>query len=130
LKIDRPINGEERAKQNKNELKDIFGKISGRSGAISESKFNTLEDQPVEEAASDLGAFHLRPPKPSLNPSWRGSPGGNARTIPLLPHNCHHHNANSSEMLMPQLLLHQNSMGIQKFSIESNYSNEIVEIHI
>ena len=41
-------------------------------------KINTLEDLPVEEAASDSEAFHLEPPKPSLNPNWCGSPGGSA----------------------------------------------------
>jgi hypothetical protein len=35
-----------------------------------------------------------------------------------------------NEMLMPQLLLHQTNICIQKFSIETNYSNEIIEIHM
>jgi hypothetical protein len=35
-----------------------------------------------------------------------------------------------NDMLMPQLLLHQTNICIQKFSIQSNYSNEIIEIHM
>jgi hypothetical protein len=67
-------------KRDKKEKKKILETIlvAMNQEVLSQIKVNTWEDLLVEEAISDLGAFHLRLTKPSSNPRSCGSPGGNA----------------------------------------------------
>jgi hypothetical protein len=60
------------AKHDQNKLEEFM-----LHGCI-QSKINTLEDLPAEEAASDWGASHLAQSRPFLNPSSGGHRSGNA----------------------------------------------------